>query len=77
MKKDTMFGDHRVSTILVQKDSRTRNDMLSEMAEWCAENTCLEGDNNLCTYSGIKEGEVVWCFDDEKDATLFALRWVK
>jgi len=76
MKKDSLFGDHRVSTILDSIWGKSRNAKMEEMVKWCEENTCLDDDDSsMITYAGVKEGEVVWCFDNEKDAILFALKW--
>ena len=72
MKKDDLFGPHRVKTVSQYKnDSRYEfTNEMNKIADWCCNNL-----RSMHTYPGPAPGEVVWCFQDEDDAVLFTLKW--
>lgn len=69
-KSDELFGPYRIPIIISAYGSKEHNDKLNEISDWC-----LEHCQSMSSYPGERAGEVVFCFQDENDATLFALRW--
>lgn len=68
--QNNIFGPHRVKTTF-DKAVYNCNNKLDEISDWCSKNL-----QSMSSYPGINIGEMVWCFEDESDAILFALRWV-
>lgn len=69
-----MFGKYRIKIDMSKNSplsSKGYYDVLTEMADWCDANV-----RDAITYPGPADGEVVWCFENEDDSILFALRWL-